>query len=56
MKKLNNISEIRCEEYHDHQDGTRMYIIYFHHSSGRVEIVRKSRIKPKLIRQVSKVY
>ncbi len=55
-KKLDKIGEVRCEEYHDHQDGTHMFIIYFHHTSGKVELIRKSSIKPKFIRQVSKVY
>ena len=50
------ISEIRCEELHNHEDGTHIYVVYFHHASGRVELIAKSSIKPIFARQVSKVY
>ena len=55
-EKLKKISEIRCEELHNHEDGTHMSVVYFHHASGRVELIAKSSIKPIFARQVSKVY
>tara|TARA_Y100001970_G_C13894236_1_gene680305 strand:+ start:150 stop:323 length:174 start_codon:yes stop_codon:yes gene_type:complete len=55
-KNQQNISEIRVEEIHDHEDGKHFYRIYFYYKSGKIKIMGESQIKPILARYVSKIY
>ena len=55
MKK-SNITEIRVEEVHDHEDGLHFYRVYFYHQNGKIDIMSESSIKPVLARYVSKIY
>ena len=54
--KRENISEIRVEEVHDHEDDENFYRIYFYYETGKIEIMNESLTKPVLARYVSKVY
>ena len=54
--KRENISEIRVEEVHNHEDGENFYRIYFYYETGKIEIMNESSTKPILARYVSKVY
>ncbi len=55
-KKNTNISEIRIEEVHDHEESKHFFRVYFHYESGKIEIMGESNIKPILARYKSKVY
>ena len=55
-KKNTDISEIRIEEDHDHQESKHFFRVYFYYESGKIEIMGESNIKPTLARYVSKVY
>lgn len=55
-KKNINISEIRIEEVHDHEENKHFFRVYFYYESGKIEIMGESNIKPILARYVSKVY
>ena len=55
-KKNTNISEIRIEEVHDHEESKHFFRVYFYYESSKIEIMGKSNIKPILARYVSKVY
>ena len=55
-KKNTNISEIRIEEVHDHEESKHFFRVYFYCESGKIEIMGESNIKPILARYVSKVY
>ena len=54
--KRENISEIRVEEVHDHEDDENFYRIYFYYETGKIKIMNESLTKPVLARYVSKVY
>ena len=54
--KRENISEIRVEEVHNHEDGENFYRIYFYDETGKIKIMNESLTKPILARYVSKVY
>ena len=56
MKKPINVSEIRVEEVHNHEDGEHFYRIYFYYQNGKIKIRGESEIKPLLARYVSKIY
>ena len=56
QNKRENISEIRVEEVHDHQDGKKIYRIYFYYETGKIEIMNESLTKPILARYISKIY
>ena len=51
-----DITEIRVEEVHDHQDSEHFYRIYFYYKNGGIKIMGESKIKPILARYVSKIY
>ena len=55
-RKNTNISEIRIEEVHDHEQSKQFFRVYFYYESGKIEIMGESNIKPILARYVSKVY
>jgi len=55
-KKLNEITEIRVEEVHEHGDKRHFYRIYFYYSDGKIKIIDESSTKPILARYVSEVY
>ena len=55
-KNQDNISEIRVEEVHDHEDGKHFYRVYFHYKNGKIKIMGESKTKPILARYVSKIY
>jgi len=55
-KKNTNISEIRIEEVHDHEESKHFFRVYFYYESGKIEIKGESNIRPILARYVSKVY
>ena len=55
-KKLNEITEIRVEEVHEHVDKRHFYRIYFYYSDGKIKIIDESSTKPILARYVSEVY
>ena len=55
-KKNTNISEIRIEEVHDHEESKHFFRVFFYYESGKIEIMGESNIKPILARNVSKVY
>jgi hypothetical protein len=54
--KRENISEIRVEEVHDHEDSEKFYRIYFYYENGKIKIMNESLTKPILARYVSKIY
>ena len=54
--KRENISEIRVEEVHDHEDDENFYRIYFYYETGKIKIMNESLTKPVLARYVSKIY
>jgi hypothetical protein len=54
--KRENISEIRVEEVHDHEDSEKFYRIYFYYENGKIKIMNESLTKPILGRYVSKIY
>ena len=56
QNKRENISEIRVEEVHNHQDGEKFYRIYFYCETGKIKIMNESLTKPILARYVSKIY
>ena len=40
MKRKNtNITEIRVEEVHNHEEKKHFFRIYFYHESGKIEII-----------------
>ena len=55
-RKNTNISEIRIEEVHDHDESKQFFRVYFYYESGKIEIMGESNTKPILARYVSKVY
>ena len=55
-KKLNQITEIRVEEVHEHTDKIHFYRIYFYYADGKIKIIDESSTKPILARFVSEVY
>jgi hypothetical protein len=55
-RKNTNISEIRIEEVHDHEQNKQFFRVYFYYESGKIEIMGESNTKPILARYVSKVY
>ena len=55
-KKNTNISEIRIEEVHDHEESKHFFRVYFYYESGKIKIKGESNIRPILARYVSKVY
>ena len=55
-KKLNQITEIRVEEVHEHTDKSHIYRIYFYYADGKIKIIDESSTKPILARFVSEVY
>ena len=55
-RKNTNISEIRIEEVHDHEQSKQFFRVYFYYESGKIEIMGESNIKPILARYVSKLY
>ena len=55
-KKLNEITEIRVEEVHEHIDKSHFYRIYFYYADGKIKIIDESSTKPILARFVSEVY
>ena len=55
-KKLNQITEIRVEEVHEHTDKCHFYRIYFYYADGEIKIIDESSTKPILARYVSEVY
>ena len=57
MKRKNtNITEIRVEEVHNHEEKEHFFRIYFYHENGKIEIMGESNTKPILARYVSEVY
>ena len=55
-KNQQNISEIRVEEVHNHEESKHFFRVYFYYESGKIEIMGESNIKPILARYVSKVF
>ena len=55
-KRSNNISEIRVEEVHNHEEGKHFFRVYFYYEDGKIEIMGESNIKPILARHVSKIF
>jgi len=55
-RKNTNISEIRIEEVHDHEQSKQFFRVYFYYESGKIEIMGESNTKPILARYISKIY
>jgi hypothetical protein len=55
-KRITNISEIRVEEVHNHEEGKHFFRVYFYYEDGKIEIMGESNIKPILARHVSKIF
>ena len=55
-KRSTNISEIRVEEVHNHEEGKHFFRVYFYYEDGKIEIMGESNIKPILVRYVSKIF
>ena len=55
-KRSTNISEIRVEEVHNHEEGKHFFRVYFYYEDGKIEIMGESNIKPIFVRYVSKIY
>ena len=55
-KKSTNISEIRVEEVHNHEEGKHFFRVYFYYEDGKIEIMGESNIKPILARYVLKIF
>ena len=55
MKK-SNITEIRVEEVHDHEESKHFFRVYFYYEDGKIDIMEESNTKPILARYVSKIY
>ena len=55
-KRSTNISEIRIEEVHNHEEGKHFFRVYFFYENGMIEIMGESKIKPILARYISKIY
>ena len=55
-KRSNNISEIRVEEVHNHEEGKHFFRVYFYYEDGKIEIMGESNIKPILARYVLKIF
>lgn len=49
-RKNTNISEIRIEEVHDHEQSKQFFRVYFYYESGKIEIMGESNTKPILAR------
>lgn len=56
MKKNIDISEIRVEEVHDNEEGKHFFRIYLYYKNGNIKIIAESKIKPTLVRYVSKIF
>jgi len=41
-RKNTNISEIRIEEVHDHEQSKQFFRVYFYYESGKIEIMGES--------------
>ena len=55
-RKNTNITEIRVEEVHDHEESKHFFRVYFYYENGKIEIMGESIIKPILARYISKIY
>ena len=55
MKK-SNITEIRVDEVHDHEESKHFFRVYFYYEDGKIDIMGESNTKPILARYVSKIY
>ena len=55
-RKNTNISEIRIEEVHDHEQSKQFFRVYFYYESSKIEIMGESNTKPILARYISKIY
>ena len=55
-KRSTNISGIRIEEVHNHEEGKHFFRVYFYYEDGKIEIMGESNIKPILARYISKIY
>jgi hypothetical protein len=55
-KRSTNISEIRVEEVHNHEEGKHFFRVYFYYENGKIEIIGESQIRPILVKYVSKIY
>jgi hypothetical protein len=55
-KRSTNISEIRVEEVHNHEEGKHFFRVYFYYEDGKIEIIGESQIRPILVKYVSKIY
>ena len=55
-RKNTNITEIRVEEVHDHEESKHFFRVYFYYENGKIGIMGESKIKPILARYVSKVF
>tara|TARA_B100001093_G_scaffold4440_1_gene4585 strand:- start:4883 stop:5053 length:171 start_codon:yes stop_codon:yes gene_type:complete len=56
MKKNSDILEIRVEEIQDNEEGKHVFRIYFYYKDGNIKIIAESKIKPTLVRYVSKIF
>ena len=55
-RKNTNITEIRVEEVHDHEESKHFFRVYFYYEDGKIEIMGQSNIKPILARYISRIY
>lgn len=55
-KRSTNISEIRVEEVHNHEEGKHFFRVYFYYEDGKIEIMGESNIKPIMASYVSKIF
>ena len=55
-RKNTNITEIRVEEVHNHEESKHFFGVYFYYENGKIEIMGESNTKPILARYLSKVY
>ena len=53
---FSDISEIRVEEVQDNEEGKHFFRIYFYYKNGNIKIIAESKIKPTLVRYVSKIF
>ena len=54
-RKNTNITEIRVEEVHVHEESKQFFRVYFYYENGKIEIMGESNIKPILARYISKI-
>ena len=55
-RKNTNISEIRIEEVHDHEESKHFFRVYFYYENGKIEIMGESNILNKLPLSASSLY